>query len=105
MLKLRVIHHSAFQKFGPKGVKPNRLMPAYGLAENTLFVSGRQIFESEVKIIRVNADRMRAEGIVEIISEEEYEKTVKLDGANSSTYQKLVGSGPCGEMVDGETLK
>lgn len=92
---------STVQKFGPKGVQPNRLMPAYGLAENTLFVSGRQVFDQQVSIIRIDANKMRDERMIQIVDDVTYKNSTSSETSAPSGYQRLVGCGPCSEMIDG----
>lgn len=79
-------------------------MPAYGLAENTLFVSGRQEFGQPVKIIRIDVNKMRSERVVEVVSDDDYNKRVAENG-DPTSYQRLVGCGPPGVFVDGKLCK
>lgn len=82
------------QKFGPCGVHPNAFCPAYGLAENTLVVSGRKSFLSEPLLVTVDADRLRQNGIVTIVNE----KTIV---GNDAQFQTLVGVGEPFCDIDG----
>eukprot|EP00922_Rhytidocystis_sp_ex-Travisia-forbesii_P022207 GHVS01032526.1.p1 GENE.GHVS01032526.1~~GHVS01032526.1.p1 ORF type:complete len:889 (-),score=177.75 GHVS01032526.1:700-3366(-) len=58
----------AFMKlFGPRGLRRCAFLPAYGLAENTLIVSGRANFDDEPTVIAVNANKAATQGILEVI--------------------------------------
>lgn len=88
------------EKFGPKGISPNVFLPAYGMAENTLVITGRGTFEDEPLILPVASDVLRRTGRVEICKDSPQ--------SDPGRVQHLVGVGkPCPWMdvrvVDPET--
>eukprot|EP00919_Chromeraceae_sp_WS-2016_P065730 GHVR01155417.1.p1 GENE.GHVR01155417.1~~GHVR01155417.1.p1 ORF type:complete len:522 (-),score=123.55 GHVR01155417.1:246-1721(-) len=53
------------QKFSQSGLREESVCPAFGLAENTLFVCGRQNPLDKVTLLSVNTDKLRLTGEVE----------------------------------------
>ncbi|CEL96742.1 unnamed protein product [Vitrella brassicaformis CCMP3155] len=89
------------KKFASKGVTPNLFVPAYGMAENTLFISGRRGYDYNPLTITVDANKLRTEGVVELLEGEI---------PPSVTSAQFVGCGgpPPGvevRIVDPETLR
>lgn len=76
------------------------MMPAYGLAENTVFVCGRADYNREMKIIAVDAKKLRTAGVVEILKADDGKVATSADLTIESL--KLVGCGVPGKMVDGK---
>eukprot|EP00820_Chromera_velia_P011131 Cvel_22375.t1-p1 / transcript=Cvel_22375.t1 / gene=Cvel_22375 / organism=Chromera_velia_CCMP2878 / gene_product=Putative inactive phenolphthiocerol synthesis, putative / transcript_product=Putative inactive phenolphthiocerol synthesis, putative / location=Cvel_scaffold2193:1-9964(-) / protein_length=2562 / sequence_SO=supercontig / SO=protein_coding / is_pseudo=false len=59
------------QRFSVVGMRPSMIIPAYGLAESTLMVSGRAHRRANPAVIAVDAGKMRQEGVV--CKEEQWE--------------------------------
>lgn len=84
------------QKFGPKGIKPWNVAPAYGLAEHTLIVTGKGNWQARATFLYVDALKLRAERIVRVFTPEE------AASRRPGEVQDVVSCGFAFEGVTGE---
>lgn len=101
-------------KFGPKGLHHWAFRPAYGLAENTLIVSGPVKYDTAVQVIKILANRLREDGRAECVDAQEItvgqqddddDDKEDLSSLKNSTLEELTTLVSCGKRKPGVDIR
>eukprot|EP00921_Rhytidocystis_pertsovi_P009458 GHVQ01015209.1.p1 GENE.GHVQ01015209.1~~GHVQ01015209.1.p1 ORF type:complete len:3891 (+),score=563.52 GHVQ01015209.1:853-12525(+) len=83
------------QKMMTKGYRQEKFLPAYGLAEHTLIVTGRKNYTTEPTVIRVDVPKLEKEGKIALVESDE-------NSNPSSSTRLLIG---CGVPFEGSDVR